>query len=134
MLAWCEEYPNVKPSSEQSARNGSLQKSLSRKLISYHNSQLVTCHIVPNGISCMEPSGPQEQVSCAPSVRNRNSTCETNLENSAPQSENAVCTNIKYSRYSQLTSNFLSIPFHAKRLYVHNYVYMFQIVHTPYKL
>ncbi len=47
---------------------------------------------------------------------------------SAPQSKNAVSTNIKHSRYIHLMSNFSSIHFHAKRLYVH----MFDIVDTPF--
>ena len=38
---------------------------------------------------------------------------------SAPQSKNAVSTNIKHSRYSHLMSNFRPIHFHTKRLYVH---------------
>ncbi len=36
--------------------------------------------------------------------------------------------NIKHSRYIHLMSNFSSIHFHAKRLYVH----MFDIVYTPF--
>ncbi len=46
---------------------------------------------------------------------------------SCPQSKNTVSTNIKHSRYIHLMSNFLSIRFPTKRLYVH----MFDIVHTP---
>ncbi len=47
---------------------------------------------------------------------------------SAPQSKNAVSTNIKHSRYIHLMSNFSSILFHTKRLYVH----MFDIVDPPF--
>ena len=44
----------------------------------------------------------------------------------APQSKNAVCANIKHGRYFHLTSNFWSINFHAKKLYVQ----MFDTVDT----
>ncbi len=47
---------------------------------------------------------------------------------SAPQSKNAVSTNMKHSRNIHLMSIFLSIHFHTKRLYVH----MFDIVDTPF--
>ncbi len=47
---------------------------------------------------------------------------------SATQSKNAVSINIKLSRYIHLMSNFSSIHFHTKRLYVH----MFDIVDTPF--
>ncbi len=47
---------------------------------------------------------------------------------SAPQSKNAVSTNIRYSRYIHLMSNFSSIHFHTKRLYVH----MFDTLDTPF--
>ncbi len=46
----------------------------------------------------------------------------------APQSKNTVFTNIIHSRYIHLMSNFLSIHFHMKRLYVH----MFDIINTPF--
>ncbi len=39
----------------------------------------------------------------------------------APQSKNAVSTNTKHSRYIHLMSNFSSIHFHTKRLYVHTF-------------
>ncbi len=45
---------------------------------------------------------------------------------SAPQSKNAVSTNIKHSRYIHLMSNFSSMHFHTQRFYVQ----MFDIVHT----
>ena len=48
---------------------------------------------------------------------------------SDPEIKNAVSTNIKHSRYIHLMSNFLSIRFHTKRLYVH----MFDIVDTPFR-
>ncbi len=38
---------------------------------------------------------------------------------SAALSKNTLSANIKHSRYFHLTSNFWSIHFHAKRLYVH---------------
>ncbi len=41
------------------------------------------------------------------------------FNNSATQSKNAVSTNIKHNRYIHLMSNFSSIHFHTKRLYVH---------------
>ena len=47
---------------------------------------------------------------------------------SAPLSKNAVCTSIKPSSYIHLMSNFLSIYFYTKKLYVH----MFDIVDTPF--
>ncbi len=47
---------------------------------------------------------------------------------SAPQSKNAVSTNIKHRRYIHLMSNFLSIHFYTRRLYVH----MFDLVDTPF--
>ncbi len=48
---------------------------------------------------------------------------------SAPQSKNAVSANIKHSStYIHLMSNFLSIHFHTKRLYVH----MFDKVDTSF--
>ena len=47
---------------------------------------------------------------------------------SAPQSKNAVSTNIKHSRCIHLMSNLLSIHFHTKRLHVH----MFDEVDTPF--
>ncbi len=52
------------------------------------------------------------------------------IGNSAPQSKNAVSTNIKHtcSRYIHLISNFSSIHFHTKRLYVH----MFGIIDTSF--
>ena len=45
---------------------------------------------------------------------------------SAPQSKNAVSTNINNRRYIHLMSNFSSVHLHTKRLYV----YMFDIVDT----
>ena len=48
---------------------------------------------------------------------------------SAPQSKNAVSTNIKHSRYIHFMSNFLSILFHTKKLYVP----MFDMVDTPFR-
>ena len=47
---------------------------------------------------------------------------------SAPQTTNAVSTNIKHSRYIPLMSNFSSIDFRTKRLYL----LMFDIVDTPF--
>ncbi len=47
---------------------------------------------------------------------------------SAPQSKNAVSTNIKQSRYIHLMLNFSSNHFYTKRLYVN----MFHIVDTPF--
>ncbi len=47
---------------------------------------------------------------------------------SAPQSKNAVSTNIKHSRYIHLMQHFWSYDFHGKRLYVQ----MFAIVDTPF--
>ncbi len=47
---------------------------------------------------------------------------------SVPQSKNAVSTNLRYSRYIHLMSNFSSIHFHTKRLYEH----MFDIVDTAF--
>ena len=41
---------------------------------------------------------------------------------STPQSKNAASTDIKHSRYMHLMSNFLSIHFHTKRLYVGPYL------------
>ncbi len=48
--------------------------------------------------------------------------------NFAPQSKNAVSTNIKHSRYIHLMSNCSSIHFHTKKLYLH----MFDAVDTPF--
>ena len=50
------------------------------------------------------------------------------LHISAPQSKNAVSTNIKHSVYIQSMSNFSTIDFHTKRLYVH----MIDIADTPF--
>ena len=49
-------------------------------------------------------------------------------EGLCPPSKKAVSTNIKHSRCIHLMSNFSSIHFHTKRLYV----YMFDIVDTPF--
>ncbi len=47
-------------------------------------------------------------------------SCLIHWFTSAPQSKNQVSTNIKHSRYNHLImSNFLSIHFHTKSLYVH---------------
>ncbi len=51
----------------------------------------------------------------------------TLLSRSAHQVKMQYLQNIKHSRYIHLMSNFLSIHFHTKRLYVH----MFDIVDTP---
>ncbi len=54
--------------------------------------------------------------------------CCISINNSAPKSKNEVSTNIKYSRYIHLMSNFSSIRFQTKKFYVH----MFDIVDTPF--
>ena len=48
--------------------------------------------------------------------------------NTAPPSKNAVSANIKHSIYFHLTSNFWSIRYCGKRLYVH----MFDMVYTAF--
>ncbi len=58
----------------------------------------------------------------------RNWTFNASICISAPQSKNAVSTNINHSRYIHLMANFSSIHFHLKRLYVHT----FCIVDTPF--
>ncbi len=63
-------------------------------------------------------------------IMNMMKVMTTNIMRSDPQSKNAVSTIIKHSRYTHLMSNFSSIHFHAKRLYVH--LFDILVVDTPF--
>ncbi len=77
----------------------------------YQNSMIVysqTALIIGDGVNLHSLTHPQKYI-----------VFSQVLHHFCPQSKNAVSTNIKHSRYIHLMSNFLSINFHTKRLYIH---------------